>query len=85
MFKLKYFLTLYLIFNSFIHSLQGLEPFKEKETAKLLRMVHDALNESGYRLDIEKLYRDFQSVDNKRETLSKAQVRQSVKCYPHLK
>ena len=45
-------------------------------------MVHDALNESGYRLDIEKLYRDFQSVDNKRETLSKAQVRQSVKCYP---
>jgi len=44
-------------------------------------MVHDALNESGYRLDIEKLYRDFQSVDNKRETLSKAQVRQSVKCY----
>jgi hypothetical protein len=73
--------VLFLIFNSFINSLQGLEPFKEKETAKLLRMVHDALNESGYRLDIEKLYRDFQSVDNKRETLSKAQVRQSVKCY----
>lgn len=37
-------------------------------------MVHEALNESGYRLDIEKLYRDFQSMDNKRETLSKAQV-----------
>lgn len=37
-------------------------------------MVHDALNETGYRLDIERLYRDFQSVDNKRETLSKAQV-----------
>lgn len=42
-------------------------------------MVHDALNESGYRLDIEKLYRDFQSVDNKRETLSKAQVRPQIK------
>ncbi|XP_071137767.1 uncharacterized protein [Mytilus edulis] len=55
-------------------SLHGLEPFKEKETAKLLRMVHDALNETGYRLDIERLYRDFQSVDNKRETLSKAQI-----------
>ncbi|VDI16550.1 Hypothetical predicted protein [Mytilus galloprovincialis] len=54
--------------------LHGLEPFKEKETAKLLRMVHDALNETGYRLDIERLYRDFQSVDNKRETLSKAQI-----------
>ena len=62
------------LFSKTQDGLQGLEPFKEKETAKLLRMVHDALNESGYRLDIEKLYRDFQSVDNKRETLSKAQI-----------
>ena len=58
----------------FINSLQGLEPFREKETAKLLRLVHDALDETGYRLDIEKLSQDFQAEDNKRETLSKAQV-----------
>ncbi|VDI16560.1 Hypothetical predicted protein [Mytilus galloprovincialis] len=62
------------LFTKTQDGLHGLEPFKEKETAKLLRMVHDALNETGYRLDIERLYRDFQSVDNKRETLSKAQI-----------